>query len=502
MSVPKPGAAPPATTIGVNDRAAREVPWALLSYAVNKGITLGTTIVLARLIAPRDFGLVALASLTIQTVSLFNDLGLGGALIVGRDLSSKALGTMLTLMVGMHVAISLVILATAPLMALAFDQPRLTGVLAALSATVALFGISWFQEALMQRELRFKRRFVAQLTQSATYAVVALALALGGAGVWSIVLGQIAGVSVYAVALFVLVPFHVRPAFDREEARSAFRNGRGFMAQGGLAFLAGNVDYFAVGRLLGAAPLGLYSMAYRLGELPYYAIADPVARVTFPTFSRMHERDEDLAPRFLTVLRLVALVACPLGILLSGAADPFIRAIFGSEWRPMLGALSVLGVWAAVRPVQVTVGWLLNSIGQAGLMGRISAIALVPLIAGVVLAATLGGITAVAWVMLADMTLSLVLLAVAVQRRAGIALTRQWEAVRPVALACVPSWLAARAGVAATAAEPPVLALIAAVAAGAAVYLAVVSLVAPGTLHFAVRRGREMIRPVAVADGS
>jgi PST family polysaccharide transporter len=472
-----------------------------LTYAVNKAITVATTIALARLVAPREFGLVALATLTVQTISLFNDLGMGGALVLRQDLDRRAVGTMLTLMVGMHTVIALVIFATAPLAALAFGEPRLTGILAALSGGVVLSGVSWFQEALLQRELQFRRRFLAQAAQSGTYAGVALALAFAGAQVWSIVIGQIAAVGAYTLALFALLPWRVRPAFDRAAARDAFATGRGFLVQGGLAFLRGNVDYFAVGRILGARQLGFYSMAYRLGELPYYAIADPVARVTFPAFARMRARGEDVAPRFLTTLRLVALVSCPLGVLLSAAAGPFTRAVLGPAWLPMIGPLEVLGVWAALRPLQVTIGWLLNSVGQAGLMGTLSAVILLPLLLGVCAAAWLGSITTVALVMLTEVVISLIACAIFVQRRAGVTLARQWKAVEPVAAACPLAWLAAAGVSRLHTNEPALLTLLGSVAAGTLVYAAVVSLVAPGTFPYALRRAREMVSRPAVLPG-
>src|SRR3954470_21271768 len=108
---------------------AREAPWALLTYAVSRGINVLTTVALSRVVTPREFGLVALAALTIQTISMFNDLGLGGALITRQDLDERAMGTMLTLMVGMHALITIVLVLIAPLAAKLFREPRLTGIL-------------------------------------------------------------------------------------------------------------------------------------------------------------------------------------------------------------------------------------------------------------------------------------------------------------------------------------------------------------------------------------
>jgi lipopolysaccharide exporter len=479
--------------------AAREVPWALLTYAVSRGINVLTTVALSRVVTPREFGLVALAALTIQTISMFNDLGLGGALITRQDLDERSMGTMLTLMLGMHALITIVLVAIAPLVADLFREPRLTGILIALAATVVLAGASWFQEALLQRELRFRRRFVSQLVQSATYAVVALSLGIAGAGVWSIVIGQAAAMTVYSIVLLFLAPIRVRPAFDRAAARMAFGAGRGFMVQGGLDFLRRNVDYFAVGRFLGARNLGFYSMAYRIGELPYAAIADPVARVSFPAFARAHAAREDPGPAYLGTLRLVALVACPLGVLLSGAADPFVRAVFGADWVPMIGPMAVIGIWAALKPVQATVGWLLNSIGDAGAVGAVSAAVMLPFIVGVVLASQRGSITTVAWVVVAEVTVNLLALAVLVHRRAGVSVARQWSSVRPVVLGCALAWAVASVVAAAVDGAPALLGLVASAGAGGLAYVGAVALLAPGVFGYALARGRAMVGATPVS---
>jgi len=427
----------------MEERAVRGVVWTILSYGGNKFMTVLTTVILARILVPADFGLVALATLAVGFIGLFRDLGLGGALILRQDLDRAAQGTLLTLMLGMAAVVAAVVAAIAPLAAWVFDAPRLTGILAALSLTVILGAFGWFYDALLQRELEFRNRFYSQVLQSVVYAGVALGLAAAGTGAWSLVWGQIAASLAYAVMLASVAPYRVWPRFDRPVARDSLGTSKGFLLQGGLAFIEQNAAFFAVGRTLNTTAVGYWSMAYRMAELPYMAVADPVAKVTFPGFSRMRHRGEDVTPAFLSALRLVAVVTVPMGLLLSACAGPFTRVVLGDEWIPMIGALAVMGVWAAVRTVQVTIAWLLNSVGEAGLMGIISLWVLLPLIPGLLLGASYGGVEAVAWVMLADMVASLCVLSFFADRRGGVALARQWRAVRPVAIAAPGCWAAA-----------------------------------------------------------
>jgi PST family polysaccharide transporter len=470
----------------IEERALKGVPWTFLSFFLSKLIVTVTTLALARLLDPSDFGLVALGLLAVGVLMLLRDLGLGGALVIRQDLEERQIGTVLTLIVIMSALTAGVVAASTPLVAAAMDEPRLETYLPALSLIVFFGGLSVFYDAFLQRRLEFRRRFVASVAGSSAYAVVSIPLALGGVGAWSLVAGLIASVVAQSIGLLLLTPERVRPAFDPKAARDVLGTSRGFLFQGGLAFIHQNVDYFVVGRILGATPLGYYSLAYRLGELPYMGIADAVAKVTFPGFARMRHRGEDPGPAFLSTLRLVSLLTVPIGMLMSAAAEPLVATILGSEWKPMVPLLQILGLWAAVRAVQATIAWLLNSIGQAGLTAALSAVALVVLVPSLVVGAHVGGARAVAAVMLADMTLSLLALSVVVARRAGVPLRQQWNALRAITLAAPAAWLAAYG--ASQLPAPAPAALFAAVAAGLAAFGVTLALIEPRLLPTAWRQ--------------
>jgi lipopolysaccharide exporter len=477
------------------------VTWTVLVFAGSKIITFGATLVLARILSPADFGLVAIASVTIGLLALFSDLGLGGALVVRKDLSDRAAGTILTLMLVMGALTAVVIAGAAPLAAEIFGEPDLTPVLAVLGSTVLLSAPTWFYATILQRELEFWRRFKCQMAQSVAYAAVAIGSAIAGAGVWSLVAGQLAGTVVFAGALLLVAPYRVRPTFDREAARETVHEGRGFLAQSGVAFVETKADYMAIGGFLGTAPLGFYSMAFRIAELPYWAVTESVAKVTFPGFARMKHRGEDATSSFLSVLGLVALVACPLGVILSAAADPFTRVIFGAEWEPMIDTLAILAIWGTISHVEASLGWLMNSLGRAGLNAAISAVAVGPLVAAIVLAATYGGIATVAWVMLAHNVVCLLVRMVAADRGLAVPLAGQWRAVRPVIVGSVGAWAAGRAAAEALAGAGPFPALVGSVLAAAVVYAGLASVVNPGILRTATGQlGRILRRRAMPAD--
>ena len=243
--------------VAVEEKAVRGARWTMLSYASSKAMTVVTTIVLAHLLVPSDFGLVALASLAIGFLGLVNDLGMWGALVVRQDFDKRAQGTVFTIMLVSRALLTVLAVGAAQFADEVFHTTGLDAVLSVLSVTIFIGSVTWFYDAILHRELEFPRRFAAQLADTVTYTVVTLSLAAVGAGVWSLVIGQIAGLLVHTVMVVVLAPYWVRPRFNRKAAREASSAGRGFVVQGGVAFLNQNVDSLAIGRVLGRARLVL-----------------------------------------------------------------------------------------------------------------------------------------------------------------------------------------------------------------------------------------------------
>ena len=485
----------------MEEKAIKGIPWTFLSYAGTKVVTVATTIVLARLLTPADFGLVALALLAVGLFSVVRDLGLGTSLIVRQEFDRHAQGTVLTMVMVSGLAVTALLAATASLIADFFDAPRLTGILLTLAPSILIGSLAWFYEFVLKRELRFRERFIALASQTVVYAVVAITLGALGAGVWSLVVGLLAGSVAFAVAVIWLVPYRVRPRFDPAIARTALSTSSGFLGQGAAAFAQENLDYLVVGRVLDTTQVGFYVMAYRMADTPYWAVSDAVTTVTFPAFTRMRARGEDPVPTFLRTLKLVALVGCPLGIVLSGAAEPFVETLFGDKWLPMIGPLAVLGVWTAGRVIQGVVAWFLNSVEQAPVVAATSLAALLPLAPALLVAADRGGITAVAWVMVAHITVLTIAVFVFASRRAGVPVADQLRAVAPALLAGIPAWMATRLVADLTDPAAPAVGLAAASVAGLAAYTLALAAVEPGLPRAALGQIAGLVRQRAAGTG-
>ena len=406
------------------------------------------------------------------------DLGLAATIISRHDLSRHAQGTILTMIIGLSVALGLAGFALAPVIASLFHEADLTDVVRVFALTVCLGGFQGFGEAQLQKHMLFRERFVVLVGQAVVYAAVAVGLAaVTNLGVWCLVVGRVAmSVSGTILAYVYARPFWVRPRWSNDEARDALHTSLGFLAQVLLYFVQNNSDYIVVGRYLSGTQVGLYYTAYRIAELPYSAISDPVSRVTFAAFSEMRGRGEDIRGAYISVLRLVAVVSTPLGIVLSTAAEPFTLAVLGDKWVGMVGVLSILGLWAALYPIQNTASWLLNSSGAPGTLAIINGALYIPYVGALVAAASGSGIEAVAWVIVGYSLVSLGVIWIACRIKVGVPVADQVRAVWPAVLASAPAWLGGY-GAAQLLAGEPWLSLIGTTVACLGCYVAALSLI-------------------------
>ena len=483
----------------MEEKALRALPLSLLSYGANKVITVITTIVLARLLDPSEFGLFALAIMALALLSMFNDFGFGKLLVARQDLDAAAMGTMLTVMIATSGGLALALATVSAPVGELFDEPRLQPLLIIIAASLLLTGPSWFYEMLLQRELEFKARLIAQCLQNITFAIVAIVLVLRGHGVTGMVVANVASNVMYLGCLLWVVPYRVQPAFRRGRIRELLVGSRGFVIQGGVLFAHQNADKITVAKVLGSGPLGAYFLAYRFAQLTTEGIARPVANVTFAAFSRMRHRDEDWAPAYLSTLRMIALTACPIAFVLSAAADPLVRLLYGPKWLAMIGPLTILGLWALLHALEWTQTSLLNSIREADAAAAVATGGIVVLIPLLILGANINGLDGVAWVLTAHSGAMAGVLGLVVSRRGGVTLREQWAAVRMILLAGAIGWAVARLTVAVAAGVPAIFGLLAAGTAGMAAYLATLSIAQPDLLGQAVRQAKRTVkrRPAA-----
>ena len=277
---------------------ARGLRWSLVSNLTARVGTVLMGVVLARLLAPSEYGVYTVAFVALIILSNINDLGIETALIRHPGRVDDVGRTAVTVMGGSSVVLFVAAFLGAPF-ADAFNAPDATGVIRLLTVCVLINGAFAMQSALLTREFQQGRRAIADLTGLFVSIGVTVALAAKGYGPWSLAWGRVVGNFVNGLLHFVLARARYRPGYDREIARSLLCVGMPIAGASLFAEAVNDVDYVIVSRVLGATSLGLYLMAYNLSSWPVTTLSMSVTRVSVPGFARLQTIAMRCKPRSL-----------------------------------------------------------------------------------------------------------------------------------------------------------------------------------------------------------
>lgn len=380
------------------------VVWAFVATALSRLAWLAALAVLARLLAPEEFGLFAFGLVFMTYLETVGDLGTGTALIHWPRRTHDAAHVTFYLNLGMGVVWFALAQIAAPWVAGFFRNPEGEPVIRVLAVSFLLKALGNTHDALCQKELRFKARLLPETALTAGKGVVAVALAFAGFGVWSLVWGQLAGLALQAAVLWRVVPWRPGGRFPRDLAGPLLVYGRGIIAVNVLAAVVHHADLVVVGRMLGTTVLGFYQMATKVPEVTVTLAVWVVGKVLFASFSRAHAAGRDLARAYLTALRYVSLVTVPAAAGLFLVARPLVQVVFGEDWLPVVPILRALAIYVGIRSVGSHGGDVLKATGRTGLLAGLAvarAVVLVPAlilagrVSGMAVAATLAATTAV-----------------------------------------------------------------------------------------------------------
>jgi O-antigen/teichoic acid export membrane protein len=307
------------------------------------------TAIMGRLLRPDDFGLVAMALIFVQFGSYFAQMGVGPALVQREELTDREIRVGHTSSLLLGIAFSAVLAAAAPLSQLLFDAPGVVPLLRAAALTFALTGAGLTARSLLGRQLRFRALALIDLgSYGLAYLVLGLALALAGAGVWTLVVAALAQAALSSAFAYLAVRHPVRPLLAGAGLRALYGFGGRVTAISLLEFAGGNLDAFAVGRLAGPAALGQYSRAALLVHLPFHRLTTALSSVLFPTFSRIQADRDRVRGAYLSAVRLSAALILPTAAGIAVAAPDLVRVVLGPQWDTAARVLPFLALAAAV----------------------------------------------------------------------------------------------------------------------------------------------------------
>ena len=345
-----------ASSDSLSKRVVRGGFWVFALRFTNRGFGLIRTIILARLLAPSDFGLLGIAMLTISTLETFSQTGFQAAIIQKKESVESYLDTAWTVSVIRGAILFGLLFFSAPLVSKFFSSPQATLVIRVIAVTVLLSGLKNVGIIFFQKELEFNKQFFYQLSGTLTNFCVAIVLAFVLRNVWALVWAGLASSFVQFFMSYILHPYHPRIRWKKEKFQELFGFGRWVLGSSILVFLVTQGDDILVGKIFGVTALGFYQMAYLLSNFPATEITHVISQVTFPAYSKLQNDLPKLREAYLKVLQLTAFISIPLagGILV--LAPEFTKIFLGDKWMPMVPAMQILVFSGLVRSIQATTG--------------------------------------------------------------------------------------------------------------------------------------------------
>jgi O-antigen/teichoic acid export membrane protein len=343
----------------VSERLMKGSLWLTLSRVIVSSLSALSTFILAWYLAPSDFGLVAIATSLMLIVTSVTELSLGQALIRHEAPGESHFSSAWTLNATRGTILALLFAASAYPVATVYEDPRLVGVMLALSLSLLMSGLTNPRRIMLQRDLIFWQEFMLNVTQKVVGFLVTVTIAVVYQTYWALVIGTLAYQVTNLIVSYTVLPF--RPRITYRHFRDFFSFSAWLTAGQIVNTLNWRIEYLLIGKLLGATPLGYYTIGSTLATLPTREATTPLTQPIYAGLARVRNEPVRLAAAYQRAQALLAAVALPAGIGVAVIAEPLILLVMGEKWAP---AIFIVQALAAVFALQ-TLGSLVQPLGMA-----------------------------------------------------------------------------------------------------------------------------------------
>lgn len=375
------------------------------NFGLRMVLRLSTTvrlIILARLLAPDDFGLMGVAFVALEFLERVTATGFRAALVQRRDRIDEYLDTAWTVDLVRHLVIAGGLVLGAPLVAALFNEPRAVPIVQVMALGIAISGFTNIGTVYFERDLEFHRTFVHQLSGIIANITVGIGAALILRNVWALVLGYLAQNLVSTVVSYFVHSYRPRLRFRRAQASELFHFGKWVFGADTLTYLLNNADYVVVGRMLGSGPLGFYRVAFNLSQLAATELTLVISKVAFPAYSRIQGDAERLRRAYMQSLDVVAALSVPASVGLALVAPPLVEVLLGERWTTMTVSLQLLALAGLTRALASTSGPLFRAVGRPQMGAKLAGARVAVLIPLLIYATSRWGIEGAAGAVLAS----------------------------------------------------------------------------------------------------
>jgi O-antigen/teichoic acid export membrane protein len=327
-------------------------------------LRFGSTAILARILAPQDFGLVAMTAVVSGFFYIFMDVGLTSATIQREEISHRQISTLFWINVSLGCLIAAIVAAIAPLVAAFYDEPRVTGIAQALALSFVLGGLAVQHQALLRRHMRFKTLAVNEIASTMIGVASGIVMAAMGCGYWSLVGIVLASATTKLIGLWIVLRWIPCLPVRGSGVRPMLKFGSDILGFGIVNYFARQADTILIGRFFGALPLAYYEKAYSLLLLPIGQINAPLSSVAVPALSRCRSDPENFKRYYLSLVQIVCSLGIPLVAGIAIFADQIVLIWLGSQWRESASLFRLLAIAAVIGGITNPLGWLQISLGQ------------------------------------------------------------------------------------------------------------------------------------------
>jgi O-antigen/teichoic acid export membrane protein len=349
---------------GVRQELRSGALWSTISRFVTRILLFGTTIVLARVLSPSDFGVVALGMVIYSLAGLFSDLGISASLIQAKEQIADQANASFWLNLIIGAALTLLTIAIAPWVGHFYKNPLVTPLLQVQGLSFFLNGLGTVQSVLLTKNMAFKQLARIDIVSGMSERTLALIFAFTGFAAWSLVLPSIMLVPVRTVMLWRASSFRPRWHLGREQWSRIFHFGKHVFATTLLRYININGDYFIIGKLMGATPLGIYTFAYNLANWPIENIVWVLNKISFPAFSKLQDQREELQKVYRRIIESVSLLSFPIMLGMLAVADQLVIQVYGEKWREGILPLKIIIGFMLVRTIASPGGGILLARGK------------------------------------------------------------------------------------------------------------------------------------------
>jgi O-antigen/teichoic acid export membrane protein len=357
-------------------QAGSAVLWRGFGLSIEKVIFLFRILILARILAPADFGLVAIGMVSLAVMTSLTDFGIVPALIQQPAGNKRHLDTAWTIGLVRGAGINIIMLIAAPFIAHAFGEPEATNIIRLLAVTTLLQAGASIEVAALARQLKFKQLALIRLSAAVCNTIVSVLLARS-LGAWAIVWGTVAGAITNLIASYVVAPYRPRFRAESVATSSLMRFGRWIFAIGVISVMADAAIRWVVTNRLGVAELGLYFMAARLAYLPYQVITELVGEVAFPMYAQLQENREKATRAFRTVFVSMLALLLPTSLIMIVLIPDLVAVVLGERW---IGATTVMQLLVAVCVAGVVGDSIIPLLKGVGSPKKVAALDLLQLV--------------------------------------------------------------------------------------------------------------------------